>query len=465
VSARALLTALGAASAALYGAVYLGRGLHGPPAGFNPRIIAYPALFLAYFAACWVAWRYSERLYGRRALGLMLALAALFRTLVLFGPVADNVDTWRYLWEGRVVLAGMNPYAAPPASARYDGLRRELQRQNDPLYERLRPSWNKVRSVYGPVATGLFTLPHLSPFGRCWSVRLLMTLFDFAAALMLVPLLRALGRPPILALLYAWSPLCLDAFADRAHIDAPVVFLLAAALYLVSTQRPGWAGIALGGALLVKVSPLLLVPAFVRAGRARLATALLGVLVAGALPYALAGPGALSGFRDFGTRWQDNDSAHAVLVWLLGACGGSALASVSRVLVATLAVGYALYRAVTGDPTRPLWLTEACAAVTGASLLLAPIAFPWYATSLLLFVTAAPSLPWLLYTAGTMGWYTALWAADPATWAGQLLGVQARDTQPLRWLSFPPVYALLLAEWLRARGRCAGPRTGSTAPD
>ncbi len=447
---RALLAALGVGSAALYAALYLPFGARPGPAGYDQRIVAYPALFLSYFAACTLAWRHRAQLDGRRTALLVLGLAALFRIEVLSGPVEDNVDTWRYLWEGRVVLAGMNPYAAPPADRRYEGLRQVLRERGDPLFEHLRPDWNEVRSVYGPVATGLFTLPDLLPLDRSWSVRAMMAAFDLATVLVLLALLTALGRSPALALVYAWNPVCLDGFADRAHIDAAMVFFLALAVYLVVTGRCPWAGLACAAATLVKVSPLLLAPAFLRYGRGRFAVPFGAALALGALPYVLAGRGSVSGFRDFGMLWQDNDSVHALLLWALTPLRGTVeVAGVSRVLVMAAAAAYAVWRTFRGDARDPQWLFETCAAVTGVSLLLAPMLFPWYTAQLLVFLACAPNLGWLLLTGTTMSWYLALWAAIPGSPAAALFGAGARTTQPWRWATYPPVYALLAWEWWR----------------
>jgi hypothetical protein len=400
---------------------------------------------------------------------LVVGVAALFRLEVLGGRAEDNADTWRYLWEGRVLLAGMNPYAAPPASPRYDALRDRLRQQGDDLYRHLRPAWNGVRSVYGPVATGLFTLPHLLPFERCWSLRATMACLDLATALVIVLLLRALGHPPVLAVIYAWNPVCLDAFADRAHIDAAMVLLLALAAYLAVTRRIAWAALAFAAAVLVKASPLLLALPFCRHGRTRFAAVLAAALALGALPYLFAGRDSISGFREFGLLWQDNDSIHALVLWALAPLRAPIDAvHAARVLMVIAACGYAVWRTRLGDAGDPQWLLEACAAITGVGLLLSPVVFPWYTPQLLVFLCFAPSLGWLLLTGASMSWYLALWSAIPGSAAAAVFGPSARFTQPWRWVTYPPVYALLFVErWRQRRAQrraTAGPSDTPGSP-
>ena len=77
----------------------------------------------------------------------LFGLAVLLRLLLLAAPVSDDVN--RYLWEGRVRLAGSNPYLLAP---------------DDPMLEHLRDaSWRQINhkehpAVYPPLAQIVCTL-------------------------------------------------------------------------------------------------------------------------------------------------------------------------------------------------------------------------------------------------------------------------------------------------------------------
>lgn len=458
----AWLVITGAVSAALYAATYapLSAGRGAPSIGL--RLVTYPLLFVAYFAASFVVWRERERAFGRAATIVALALAIAFRAIVLSGPVANNTDNWRYLWEGKVLLSGANPYAAPPASPKYDDLRAALGEVGDDLFERLPRRLLGVRSVYGPVATAIFALPHFLPFDRIWSLRLIMTAFDVGTTLVLMGLLRSLRRAPALALIYAWNPMCLSGFADRAHIDAPMVLFVALAAWLMCARRPGWSGVALAVALLVKVSPFPLAVPFARMGRGRFAGPMLALLAVGAAPFVLAGEGSLSGFQAFANKWHNMDSMHALLlaaVW--PARSALDVERAARFIVTLAAACFAVWRTFRGTGEGSQWFLETCAHVSAAAILLSPVVHPWYTAHMLVFLCFAPNPGLLLLTCATMAWFLRFWEPAAESVFGRLLAAVQQYREPWRWVAYPPVYALLLISWLRGRrrGRAAATRS------
>jgi len=447
-----VLALLGVASAALYVILYPRSAAmpYGPPVGF--RLVVYPALFLLYFAAVWLVWWGRDQV-GTRAIAALVASAGIvFRGVVLSAPIANNSDTWRYLWEGRVVLEGLNPYAAPPNDRVYDGLRRQLAQAHDPIPQQLVPSLNRVRSVYGPLATGLFVVPHLLPFDRIWSMRLITTLFDLGTVFLLMAVLRALGRAPALALVYAWSPVCVGSFADRAQIDGPMTFFLALAAYLICLRKPGWAGVAFGAALLVKVAPLYLALPFLRLGRKRFGATLVLMALAGAIPFALAGPGSLSGFRDFSRYWQNTDSIFSLLLLALQPLKGFLPPdATARLIVLVAAPVYAVWRTLQGERADLEWLLKACATIATAGILLSPVVHPWYTTHLLAFVVFTPNPGMLLLPLATMSWFMRFWRPPAGSVGGALVEWLKPYPDPWRWVAYPPVYALLIYTWVKER--------------
>ncbi len=446
------LGCLAAGSAALYGATYVPVG----PAPLAPsiglRLTTYPLLFAIYFTAAYLIWRSREAADSRQLVALVGGSAVLFRLLVLSGPAPLNNDAWRYLWEGRVIAEGLNPYAGPPDAAVYDDLRAKLTEADDPLLKCLPPALNGVRSVYGPVATGLFAVPQLLPFDRIGSLRVMATVFDLGTVLVLMALLRRLGRAPALALMYAWNPMCLSSFPDRAQIDAPLTFFIALTVYLILCHRPAWAGVAFGAALLTKISPLWLIFPLLRVGRARFGATLAGVLAVGVLPFVAAGPGALSGFHDFSLYWHNTDSLFALLLLAFEPLRGLISPDrVARLTVTVAAPTYALWRTCRGDASEPEWLFRTGAAVAAASLLLSPVVHPWYTAHLLVFLVVAPSPGLLLLTAGTMSWFVRFWQPPAGSAGARLIERLQPYSDPWRWPAYLPTYVLLLYQWLKDR--------------
>jgi hypothetical protein len=101
-----------------------------------------------YFAVVWLSLRTKD---SRQILLLGLIFAALFRISILFSPPYLSDDLYRYVWDGRVQSAGINPYRYIPADESLVKLR------DDKIY----PNINRreyARTIYPPVAEGAFLL-------------------------------------------------------------------------------------------------------------------------------------------------------------------------------------------------------------------------------------------------------------------------------------------------------------------
>ena len=80
------------------------------------------------------------------------------------------------------------------------------------------------------------------------------------AGVLLVGLLRDLGRPASRLIIYLWSPLLAFETAHAAHLDGMVLPFLVGAWWARVRQRDGLVGILLGVATAMKLYPILLLP-------------------------------------------------------------------------------------------------------------------------------------------------------------------------------------------------------------
>src|SRR5436190_21033749 len=103
---------------------------------------------LIYFGVAWLSLRTKD---SRALLLLGLVFAALFRLSILFSPPYLSDDIYRYIWDGRVQSAAINPYRYIPADESLAKLR------DDRIY----PNINRrdyARTMYPPVAEAAFLL-------------------------------------------------------------------------------------------------------------------------------------------------------------------------------------------------------------------------------------------------------------------------------------------------------------------
>jgi alpha-1,6-mannosyltransferase len=201
----------------------------------------------------------------QKAVWIVLLFAAAFRLPLIFSPPFLSTDVFRYVWDGRVQAAGINPYRYIPADPALAALRDEA------IYPRINRA-EYAPTIYPPAAQVVFAI-----VGRIWSsvtgVKLAMVGFETLAVCCLLRLLVLAKLPAERVLIYAWNPLPVWAFAGNGHIDAGVVGFVSLALLLRVRRQDGWAGLALGLATLTKFLPAVIAPALWRRGGGwRLAT-------------------------------------------------------------------------------------------------------------------------------------------------------------------------------------------------
>jgi hypothetical protein len=384
----------------LVGAVALGQGEH--------QVVIGVMLTqgLIYAGAVWLLLR-SEREdapASRSNLIPILATAALMRAMLVPMPPVST-DIYRYVWDGRVQGAGINPYRYRPADPALVGLRDEA------IYQGI----NRVdyaRTIYPPMAQAIFFVAtRLSE--NVTAIKLAMLAFEAGAIAVILALLRRRGLPQSRILLYAWHPLPLFEFAGSGHVDAAAIgFMLLAAL-AADRQHPALAGALLAGGALVKYFPAVIAPALWRRWDWRFPLAFVLVVVALYLPYLGVGRAVL-GFLPTYIEEEGLSAGNGFfLVSLIGSIislpGWSATLYLgcAGLLLAILAL-----RTVFRERRATSDLAAAATLLVVFLIVISPH-FPWYFTSAIPFLCFRPSvaLIWLTTTAPLL--YGIVWSPSP----------------------------------------------------
>ncbi len=198
--------------------------------------------------------------------------------ITLAGPPLLSSDVYRYVWDGKVQLAGINPYRYVPMAPELESLRDEA------IYPSISRA-DYAHAVYAPAAQVIFALAATAIMPGVFGMKLMMALFDALAIGALIWLLRIAGRDPAELLIYAWLPLPVWEFAGNAHVDAMATGLLVLALLLSMRGRVLWSGVVLAAATLTKFLPAAVLPAFWRPRDWRLLAAFAATLVVLYCPY------------------------------------------------------------------------------------------------------------------------------------------------------------------------------------
>src|ERR1700721_2910559 len=160
---------------------------------------AYIALTMVAGLFTIVATRVAERAPPDRVLWLIFSVAILLRAyMLLFDPLLSS-DIYRYIWDGRVQAAGINPYRYFPA---------------DPALTSLRDA--TIFPQFGENVT---------------TMRLAMLACDAVSVALIMLFLRQMNQPVTRVIAYLWHPLPLWEIANGGHVDALMVALMLSGLW------------------------------------------------------------------------------------------------------------------------------------------------------------------------------------------------------------------------------------------
>ncbi|MCW2887049.1 MAG: hypothetical protein JWL58_3911 [Streptosporangiaceae bacterium] len=380
----------------------------------GPSLVERAIAWLLFAAGAWLV----RTLPVRLAVPLIIIGGIGLQVAALSAPPRTSSDSYRYIWDGRVQSAGIDPYRHVPAAP-------ELAPLRDPsfLWAGTNGSWciqpgtpdpdhagavltlgctlmNRpaVHTIYPPVAEGYFTVVHaLSPANaRTGPTQLAAALMAVATTMLLIFGLSRIGGDPRLAVLWAWCPLVALEAGNNAHIDVVEAFLLVAALLILAraTTRPRalLGGAMLGLAVATKFLPVLVAPAISRRRPVAVAAAALGAIITVYLPHVLAVGGGIIGYLPGYLKEEGYDSGSRFA--LLGLIIPHRYAAPVAVLVLATT---ALLVWWTTDPDRP-W--RGALVMAGVFLLVTSPALPWYGELVIVLVALDGRVEWLVAGAG-----------------------------------------------------------------
>ena len=316
--------------------------------------------------------------FDRRVVIIGLVLAAVWHIEFLRVPPGADDDIHRYVWDGRLQRVGYNPYLVVPSDPAAKGLHTpETRSLNNP----------DLPSPY-PAGAQLFFRAVTAIQESTFALKAAFVVCDLAIVLVMLDILRYTRQGAHLVLAFAWNPLLAIEVAGSGHIDiVGAILLMVSAAALVRRWR-ATAAVGLGLAVAVKFLPIVLLPLYwkrVRIRDAALAAAVVGLLYVPFLNHSRIPLGSLGTYVQ-GFRFN-----------------GPVFAALSRVAPAQLLAGLAvLVGLVTATWLRGAaadWSPHIFAWPMAASLVCAPVVFPWYLLWPLPFLTSASTL---LITVWTM---------------------------------------------------------------
>jgi hypothetical protein len=387
---------------------------------------------MAFIAAAWLL----RKVPIGPAVALILLGGIAVQALAVSAPPRYSDDSYRYIWDGRVQAAGIDPYQYVPAATQLTGLRDEFLFHPgakwcvSPSYVASHPAAEltsgctrinrpTVPTIYPPVAEAYFLAAHYLPSAGDSSVPI-QAAAGLAAVLITVLLLfglRRLGRDVRTAALWAWCPTVALEAGNNAHVDVIAVGIAAAAILVLATarttRRTVVGGILLGLSVATKMTPALTLPALLKRRWLTVAISAGGAFIAVYVPHLIRVRGKVIGFLP-GYLQQEGYTRGT----RFGIIGLVVTGKLSIVLAALILVAAAIAVLQFSDPGRP-W--QGAVVMTAAALAIATPHYQWYALLLVMLVALDGRPEWLAFAAGgyyaaypELGRYTPPWRFDDA---------------------------------------------------
>jgi Gpi18-like mannosyltransferase len=192
----------------------------------------------------------------------LVGIAILFRLVFLFAIPNLSQDFYRFIWDGRMILEGFNPYISLPET--FINQRDFPIPQAIDLYAGMGSLNGSHYTNYPPVNQLSFLITALfsgkSILGAAVVLRLQIILADIGIIYFGKKILEKLNLPIHHIFLYALNPFIIIEMTGNLHFEPVMLFFLVWSIYLLFQKKWVWAAVLLGISVSVKLIPLLFLP-------------------------------------------------------------------------------------------------------------------------------------------------------------------------------------------------------------
>jgi alpha-1,6-mannosyltransferase len=193
-------------------------------------------------------------------------LSILFQFVGLFSIPELSNDFYRFIWDGRMLFEGLNPYLYLPKE--FVVTNPSVVHEGSQLVEGMGNLNASHYTVYPPLNQLCFLLPALffskSILGSVIFMRLILILSNVGVLLVGSRLLQKLNLNRKAIFWYALNPFVLIEYPGNLHWEGLMIFLLVLSLYFIMSKKWLVAGLFLGLSVSVKLIPLMFIPLLFR---------------------------------------------------------------------------------------------------------------------------------------------------------------------------------------------------------
>ena len=195
---------------------------------------------------------------------ILVVIAVLFRFIFLFAIPNLSQDFYRFIWDGRMLLNGFNPYLSLPETFVQQNLQPIAETAT--LYNGMGELNGSHYTNYPPLNQLCFLIAALfagkSIFGSVLVLRSIIILADIGILYFGKKLLERLNLPIKNIFWYFLNPFIIIEMTGNLHFEPVMLFFLVWALYKLHQQKWIFAAILIACAVSIKLIPLLFLPLF-----------------------------------------------------------------------------------------------------------------------------------------------------------------------------------------------------------
>lgn len=182
----------------------------------------------------------------------ILSAGIIFRLTLFVSDITTSDDVYRYIWEGKVIVNGFNPYKNAPNAECYNYLHTKDYPQ--------KVSFPEMPAIYPPYSQLIFAASYKLAGEQFWGLRLFYLISEIVTMFFLLKLLNIKNKNPLNIIYYAWLPLPVLEFFGNIHLDPIGITFIVMFVYLIEAKKYYPASGALAIAFLAKLYPLFLFP-------------------------------------------------------------------------------------------------------------------------------------------------------------------------------------------------------------
>jgi len=222
----------------------------------------YTKLFTLYIALFFLFYKLIQ--VNKDNFKFLVVLAIIFRIVFLFAIPNLSQDFFRFIWDGRMIIQGFNPYLYTPESFININIFPIAQAQE--LYNGMGELNGSHFTNYPPIKQLVFMIAALlsgkSIIGSAIVFRIFILAADIGTLYFGKKLLERLHLPTHNIFWYLLNPLIIIELSGNLHFEGIMIFFLVWSLYLLHSGKWKWSAIVFALSISVKLIPLLLLPLF-----------------------------------------------------------------------------------------------------------------------------------------------------------------------------------------------------------